>query len=76
MAKKDIFKSATLQHSISATLKNLLAIKEFEPIVDYFEVGNWLRVRVDDNIYRLRLLNYEIDFDNLENITITFLSFS
>lgn len=72
VAKKDIFKSATLQHSISATLKNLLAIKEFEPIVDYFEVGNWLRVRVDDNIYRLRLLNYEIDFDNLENITITF----
>lgn len=72
VAKKDIFKSATLQHSISATLKNLLAIKEFEPIVDYFEVGNWLRVRVDDNIYRLRLLNYEIDFDNLDNITITF----
>lgn len=72
VAKKDIFKSATLQHSISATLKNLLAIKEFEPIVKYFEVGNWLRVRVDENIYRLRLLNYEVDFDNLENIAITF----
>lgn len=71
-AKKDIFKSATLQHSISATLKNLLAMKEFEPIVDYFEVGNWLRVRVDDKVYKLRLLDYEIDFDNLQNITITF----
>jgi hypothetical protein len=47
-------------------------MKEFEPIVDYFEVGNWLRVRVDDKVYKLRLLDYEIDFDNLQNITITF----
>lgn len=72
VARKDIFKSATLQHSISASLKNLLVMKEFEPIVDYFEVGNWIRVKVDDKIYRLRLLDYEIDFDNLENINIKF----
>lgn len=71
-AKKDIFKSATLQHSISASLKNLLVIKEFEPIIDYFEVGNWIRINVDGNIYKLRLLEYEIDFNNLENISITF----
>lgn len=72
VAKKDIFKSATLQHSISATLKNLLAIKEFEPIVDYFEIGNWLRIRVDNSIYKLRLIHYEIDFDNFDNIAIQF----
>lgn len=72
VARKDIFKSATLQHSISASLKNLLVMKEFEPIVDYFEVGNWLRVKVDDKIYKLRLLDYEINFDNLQNIAITF----
>lgn len=72
IAEKEIYKSATLQHSITATLKNLLVMKEFAPIVDYFEVGNWLRIRVDDKIYRLRLLDYEIDFDNLDNISITF----
>lgn len=72
IAQKEIYKSATLQHSIKATLKNLLVMKEFAPIVDYFEVGNWLRIRVDNNIYRLRLLDYEIDFDNLNNISITF----
>lgn len=72
VAKKDIFKSATLQHSISATLKNLLAIKEFESIVDYFEIGNWLRIRVDNSIYKLRLIHYEIDFDNFDNIAIQF----
>lgn len=71
-AKKEIYKASTLQHSIDASLKNLLVMKEFQPIVDYFSVGNWIRVRVDDEVYRLRLLSYHIDFENLDNISITF----
>ena len=71
-AKKDIYKSATLQHSITSTLKNLLVMKEFAPIVDYFAVGNWIRIKVDNEIYRLRLLSYTIDFDNLDSLTIEF----
>lgn len=72
VARKEIYKSATLQHSITATLKNLLVMKEFEPIVKYFSVGNWIRVRINDEVYRLRLLSYTIDFENLDNITIEF----
>ena len=72
VAKKDIYKSATLQHSISATLKNLLVLKEFEPITDKFEVGNWLRIRVGDDLFKLRLVDYEIKFDNLDDLPITF----
>lgn len=71
-AKKEIYKSATLQHSITATLKNLLVMKEFEPIVDSFSVGNFIRVKVDESVYRLRLLSYSIDFDNLENLSVEF----
>lgn len=71
-ARKEIYKSATLQHSITATLKNLLVMKEFEPIVDYFEVGNWIQVCVDGVVYRLRIVDYEIDFENLDGISITF----
>lgn len=71
-AKKEIYKSATLQHSISATLNNLLTMEEFEPLVDNFAVGNWIRIEVDGEIYRLRLLSYEIDFNNLDNLRITF----
>ena len=66
-AKKDIYKSANLQHSISSTLKNLLVIKAFEPLVEYFQVGNWLRIRVDKEIYRLRLVSYEVDYDEFVN---------
>lgn len=71
-AKKDIYKSATLQHSISASLKNLLVMKEFEPIVKHFAVGNWIRIRVDNEIYKLRLLSYEIDFDALDGLSVEF----
>lgn len=71
-ARKEIYKSATLQHSISASLRNLLAMPEFEPIVDHFEVGNWIRIRVDEKVYRLRLLSFAVDFENLENLKIEF----
>lgn len=72
VAKKEIVKSATLQHSISATLKNLLVMQEFSPLTSYFKVGNWLRICVDENVYRLRLMSYEIDFDSLETLNVTF----
>lgn len=71
-ASKEIWKSAELQHSISTSLKNLLVIKQFTPIRDYFEVGNWLRVQVDDVVYKLRLLEYEVHYDDLADINVTF----
>lgn len=72
LANEEIYKSATLQHSLSASLQNLLVIKEFEPIVDYFAVGNWIRVKIDGEVFRLRLISYEIDFDNLSNLSVEF----
>lgn len=71
-AKKEIYKSATLQHSLSASLKNLLVMKEFEPIVDKFSVGNWIRVKIDNEVYRLRLISYSIEFDDLDGISVEF----
>lgn len=72
VAKEEIYKSAELQHSISCKLKNLLIINKFKPIVDKFKVGNWIRVQIDDAVYKLRLLSYEIDFDNPENLNVDF----
>lgn len=71
-AQEEIIKSATLQHSISATLKNLLVMKEFKPIIENFSVGNWIRLRVDDKVYKLRLTNYSISFDDLKSISVEF----
>lgn len=72
VANNEIYKSANLQHSLTASLSNLLIMKEFEPIVDYFSVGNWIRVKIDDEIYRLRLISYSINFDSLGDIDVEF----
>lgn len=69
VANKEIYKSAELQHSISASLKNILTIEKFKPLRKHFEVGNWIRVQVDDTVYKLRLLEYEIDFDDFEKLS-------
>lgn len=72
-AKKDLIKSSTLQHKITINnLKNLLVIKSFEPLVEHFAVGNWLRLCVDDKIYKLRLISYEINYDSLNTISVEF----
>lgn len=72
VAKNEIYKSAELQHSISSNLKNLLVIKKFRPLVKYFNTGNWIRIMVDDKVYKLRLLDYEIDFDNIDSLSVEF----
>ena len=71
-AQNEIYKSSELQHKIESTLKNLLVIKKFSKLVNYFKVGNWLRVMINDEIYKLRLVKYTIDFDDLNNISVEF----
>ena len=71
-AQEEIERSATLQHSISANLDNLLVMEEFQGMTDNFEIGNWLRIKVDDKVYILRLIDYEIDFDNLDTLSVEY----
>lgn len=72
LAKIEIVKSGEHQHSISSNLYNLLIMKEFSIIKDMFELGNWIRCKVDDNIYRLRLISYEVNGSSLFNINTEF----
>ena len=72
VAKNEIYKSAELQHSISANLNNLLAIEKFKPLVDSFENGNWIRVQINDDIFKLRLIEYTINFDSFNDIPVKF----
>lgn len=67
-AKKELFKSGERQHTITSSLYNLLCLKEFIPIVNKFELGNWIRVMVDGILYRLRLSSYSINFNSIQEI--------
>lgn len=73
-AQKEIRKSYEYRHSISTTLKNLLAIKKFKALVNDFQVGNWMRIMIDEQIYRIRLVKYSIkyDGDSFNNIQVDF----
>lgn len=72
VATKELYKSATLQHSITGTIKNFLRMKEFEPVTNNFKNGNWICAGIDDKVYQLRIIEYEIDFSDTQNISVTF----
>lgn len=71
-ANKELIKSATLQHSVSTSLKNVFLMEKIRPLLQHFSIGNWMRIEVDGFVYKLRLLSYEIDFNDYENSNITF----
>lgn len=76
-ARREIVKAATAQHTISCNLYDLLfLIPDGSSLLEKFDVGNWIQVGVDDHVYRLRITDYEIDYDDLSTISITFADFT
>lgn len=71
-AQRELYKAGNLQYSINTTMGNLLALPEFKPVVDKFEVGNFIKVGIDEKVYSLRLLSYQVDYDNLSEIPVEF----
>lgn len=74
VAQMEAIKSANGIYSINTTLVNLFAIPEFAPLAEHFQTGNWIRVEFEDKVYKLRLLSYQINFEELENIEVEFSS--
>lgn len=72
IASKEIVKAATLQHSISAPLSNFLLMDEFKKLQEKFKVGNWIHLQVDGKVYKLRLANWEVDYDKIDDLDIEF----
>lgn len=72
VAEKELEKARTPKHSITSTLYNLLIIPEFKPIIDHFKLGNWLRICVDGELYRLRLIGYKLSFSSIQTLEVTF----
>lgn len=71
-AKQELLKAREPQWIISSSLKNLLVLPEFKPLLKHFKLGNWIRLRVDDVIYRLRLIGYSVNFDSIQTINVVF----
>lgn len=70
----EIDKASREGYTISSTLHNLLLIEEFQGIIDYFDVFNWITFKVEGNLYRLRIMSYTINYspDNASDIEVEF----
>ena len=71
-ANEELVKSGEWQHTITGKLFDFLALPEFRPFKDQIELGNWINVRIDDRIYRLRLVEMGIEYNHPEQITVGF----
>ena len=59
--------------SFSATMANILAIPEFAPIRNQFQLGNFVKVGIREGyVKRARLLGVQINFDNPSDFSATF----
>lgn len=57
----------------SMTMANILALPEFSPLIEKFQLGNFIRVEIrDDYVKRARLLEVNINFDDLSSFDCTF----
>lgn len=72
VAKKELEKACVVQRKVSITLSNIFALPEFKPLYDSFQLYNYIRVRTDDELLKLRILGLEISGDSLDSVTVTF----
>lgn len=71
-AKTELVKAGTPQHTITTTLFNLLKIPEFYSIKNDFKLANWIRVKANDTVYRLRLISYTDNNSDETTLSVTF----
>lgn len=72
VATKELNKACVVQRTISTTLNNIFALPEFESLWDSFQLYNYIRIRTDDELLKLRIIGFEINGDSYSDITVTF----
>lgn len=71
-ATKEAKKACVLQRTVSTSLNNLFALPEFEALYDKFALFNYIRIRTEDEILKLRLIGIEFNGESAEEIQVTF----
>ena len=72
-AEQKMAENNKYSYQINSSLKNLMVIPEFTALRDYFYCGAWIRIKTDNGqLFRLRLISWEMNFDNPESLTVSF----
>lgn len=71
-AEEELTDACEVHYSINTTIGNLLTMEEFKPLWDSFSIGNWLRMQIDGDIYRLRLISVSFNYSDVSHIDVEF----
>lgn len=72
-ATKELKKICQPKLSFDVDMANIMAIPEFEPLKEQFQLGNFVRVEIRPGyIKRARLLEIHINFDDISDFSCTF----
>jgi len=71
-ANEELLKASTPQYTVKCNMYNLLPTNGYEMFKEKFVLGNWIRVLADDQLFRLRLLSFNIDFSDFTKIDVEF----
>ncbi len=72
VAAKEAKKACVLQRTVSTSLNNLFALPEFELFYDKFALFNYIRIRTEDEILKLRLIGVNFNGESVSDINVTF----
>lgn len=72
-AWNDLSKKCRPKYQYSATLMNLLAMKEFKELAKHFKLGNFIRTKTDyGELIKLRIISFTVDYSKAGLIDVTF----
>ena len=79
-SRKELYKACEQQYSVSTDVFSLLAERwknwdentKYHDMYDKFSLGNWMRVRLDKTIKKLRLVSITFDFDTVDKMSVEF----
>lgn len=71
-ATEELERACEISYSINTTIGNLLTMPEFKSLWDDFNLGNWIHIQIDENIYKLRLISIAFDYSDLAHIAVEF----
>lgn len=70
---KELLRVSQPQFSFTMDMANIFAISEFKNQLDKFDLFNYITVLIRDDYYmKVKILSFDIDFDNPQNFSVTF----
>lgn len=72
VAEDELKKACKIQKTISGNLNNIFSREDLEILQQSFALYNYIRLKTDDNIYKLRLIRVDFDENSPSEIDVDF----